>query len=55
MDMEIGDETTQYRGLTNEGSTCYINSLLQTLFSIGAFRSSIYRLGCNSDNVVRCL
>ena len=27
-DVEIGDDTTPYRGLINEGSTCYINSLL---------------------------
>lgn len=43
-DVELGDDTTPYRGLINEGSTCYINSLLQTLYSIGKFRSSIYRL-----------
>ena len=43
-DLEIGDEMTAYRGLVNEGSTCYINSLLQTLYTIGLFRSSIYRL-----------
>ena len=35
---------TAFRGLVNEGSTCYINSLLQTLYTIGLFRSSIYRL-----------
>ena len=27
-DVEIGDETTSFKGLINEGSTCYINSLL---------------------------
>ena len=43
-DLECGDDTTSYRGLINEGSTCYINSLLQTLYTIGSFRSSIYRL-----------
>jgi ubiquitin C-terminal hydrolase len=26
--MDEGDETTQYRGLVNEGTTCYMNSLL---------------------------
>ena len=43
-DVEVGDDTTEFRGLYNEGSTCYINSLLQTLFTIGKFRNAIYRL-----------
>ena len=43
-DAEVGDDTTPYRGLINEGSTCYINSLLQALFTIGSFRSAIYQL-----------
>ena len=56
MDMEAGDETTPYRGLINEGVTCYVNSLLQTLFSLGSFRSSIFRLQCiDGNNVVRCI
>lgn len=43
-DVEVGDDTTGFKGLINEGSTCYINSLLQMLYSLGGFRSSIYRL-----------
>lgn len=50
MDVEIGDETTKYRGLINEGSTCYINSLMQTLYTIGSFRSSIFRLNPPQQN-----
>ena len=58
MDMEVGDDTTPYRGLINEGSTCYINSLLQTLYSMGQFRAAIYRLkpgDSQSGKTVRCL
>lgn len=54
-DVECGDDTTPYRGLYNEGSTCYINSLLQTLFSIGKFRSSIFRLQSDKASKVRQL
>ena len=31
-------------GLVNQGSTCYLNSLLQLLFHTGSFRSSVYRM-----------
>ena len=43
-DIEVGDQTTSYVGLVNEGTTCFVNSMLQTLFSLGQFRTSIYRL-----------
>ena len=33
---------SEYRGLVNEGSTCYLNSLLQTLFMTPEFRDGIY-------------
>lgn len=32
-------------GLLNQGSTCYLNSLLQLLFHTGYFRSSVYQMG----------
>ena len=31
-----------YQGLVNEGATCYLNSLLQTLFMTHEFRENIY-------------
>jgi ubiquitin carboxyl-terminal hydrolase 47 len=32
-----------YKGLPNMGATCYINSLLQTLFMTPEFRDGIYQ------------
>ena len=32
----------RYRGLINEGSTCYLNSLIQTLFMTPEFRTNVY-------------
>ncbi len=31
-----------YQGLVNEGATCYLNSLLQTLYMTRQFRENIY-------------
>ena len=35
-------ETTGYVGLQNQGATCYMNSMLQMLFHIPAFRQTVY-------------
>ncbi|KAL5702539.1 ubiquitinyl hydrolase 1 [Ranunculus cassubicifolius] len=37
-------ETTSYVGLKNQGATCYMNSLLQTLYHIPCFRKAVYRM-----------
>ena len=33
-----------FKGLMNEGQTCYLNSLFQTLFFIRAFRNAVYKI-----------
>ena len=42
-------QETGYVGLKNQGATCYMNSLLQTLFHIGAFRQAVYSLPTDDD------
>lgn len=34
--------TNDYRGLSNQGATCYMNSLIQTLFMTPEFRAAVY-------------
>lgn len=41
---ERSREATGYVGLINEGTTCYLNSLLQTLFLIGRFRQAVFSI-----------
>lgn len=40
----IKNEALCFNGLINEGTTCYLNSLIQTLFFIRPFRNAIYQL-----------
>lgn len=37
-------EIQEYKGLVNEGMTCYLNSLIQTLFFLRAFRNAVYQM-----------
>jgi ubiquitin carboxyl-terminal hydrolase 7 len=42
-------EITGYVGLVNEGTTCYLNSLLQTLFFIRKFRLAVFAIPICQD------
>lgn len=45
---EYDIETEEYCGIRNQGATCYINSILQTLFHIPAFRRLIFEVNCEN-------
>lgn len=47
---ETSRDRTGYVGLINEGTTCYLNSLLQTLFLIGKFRQAVFAIPIDPDN-----
>lgn len=40
--LEESKELTGYNGIINEGTTCYINSLLQSLYFLTCFRKAVY-------------
>ena len=44
---ELYREPAEFAGLQNQGSTCYMNSLLQALFHLPAFRKLIYKMPIN--------
>eukprot|EP00993_Chasmostoma_nieuportense_P002947 NODE_36_length_3924_cov_21.666316_g33_i0.p1 GENE.NODE_36_length_3924_cov_21.666316_g33_i0~~NODE_36_length_3924_cov_21.666316_g33_i0.p1 ORF type:complete len:1160 (+),score=335.29 NODE_36_length_3924_cov_21.666316_g33_i0:364-3843(+) len=37
-------QTTGFVGLKNQGATCYLNSLLQSLFCLSYFRTAVYKI-----------
>ncbi|CAN8002794.1 unnamed protein product [Ixodes hexagonus] len=41
---------TGYVGLKNQGATCYMNSLLQTLFFTNQLRKAVYQMPTESDD-----
>ncbi|KDQ18041.1 hypothetical protein BOTBODRAFT_29357 [Botryobasidium botryosum FD-172 SS1] len=41
---------TGYVGLKNQGATCYMNSLLQSLFCTRYFRRAVYQIPTETDN-----
>lgn len=41
---------TGFVGLKNQGATCYMNSLLQTLFHIPYFRKAVYHMPTTSED-----
>lgn len=42
-------ESTGCVGLKNQGATCYMNSLLQTLFHLNAFRKAVYHMPTDDE------
>ncbi|KAK1936061.1 putative ubiquitin carboxyl-terminal hydrolase [Babesia divergens] len=43
---------TGYVGLQNHGATCYMNALLQSLYSITKFRKAVYLLDFREDEMI---
>eukprot|EP00884_Botryococcus_braunii_P009403 jgi/Botrbrau1/18464/Bobra.0072s0047.1 len=44
-------EETGYVGLKNQGATCYMNSLLQTLYNLNYFRRAVYHMPTSEEEV----
>ncbi|XP_039754085.1 ubiquitin carboxyl-terminal hydrolase 7-like isoform X2 [Pararge aegeria] len=44
---------TGYIGLKNQGATCYMNSLLQTLFFTNVLRKAVYKIPTSGDDSSR--
>ena len=46
---ETVSSSSGYVGLVNQAMTCYLNSLVQTLYMTPEFRNAIYRFHFDSD------
>jgi ubiquitin carboxyl-terminal hydrolase 7 len=44
---------TNYVGLKNQGATCYLNSLLQSLYFTNAFRQAVYEIPTANDESMK--
>lgn len=49
MDSYDSKKETGYVGLKNQGATCYMNSLLQSLFCTNYFRKAVYQIPTDQD------
>lgn len=49
------NQTNEFTGIINEGNTCYMNSLLQTLYSLNYFRQAIYQLDVGKSEIILSL
>lgn len=45
----LDSDRRPYAGLVNEGTTCYLNSVMQALFILQPFRKAIYELKVDPD------
>lgn len=43
-------KTTGYVGLKNQGATCYMNSLFQSLYCTNYFRKAVYQIPTENDD-----
>lgn len=48
----IEKSITLYTGLINQGATCYLNSLIQSLFMLPEFRNSLYLSNFQTENEI---
>lgn len=44
---------TGYVGMMNQGATCYMNSLLQSLFFTNKFRNAVFQIPTEADNPMK--